>query len=177
MAAIFLIPISVKVKSKAQTCKKKFNNCSLNETVITKSNILQCDFSGADFIGTVFKTGNFMKNTLENIQWNLTSFIEMQLQDITFTGTFNECTFENCGFYTANFENATLINTFFKNNRKFKRVKFINCKVDKITYAFLKNNLADLKGLLSWNDKTILVWKPMSYKIHSNIFSLINNQY
>ncbi len=128
--------------------KNKFNNCSLNETVITKSNILQCDFSGANFTGTVFTTGNFMKSTLENIQWNLTSFIEMQLQDITFTGTFNECTFENCGFYTAKFENATFINTFFKNNRKFKRVKFINCKVDKITYAFLKNNLADLKGVV-----------------------------
>lgn len=128
--------------------KNKFNNCSLNETVITKSNILQCDFSGADLTGTVFKTGNFMKNTLENIQWNLTSFIEMQLQDITFTGTFNECTFDNCSFYSTKFENATLINTFFKNNRKFKRVKFINCKVDKITYAFLKNNLADLKGVV-----------------------------
>ena len=36
----------------------------------------------------------------------------------------------------------------FKNNRKFKRVQFINCKVDKITYAFLKSNQANLTGII-----------------------------
>lgn len=28
-----------------------------------------------------------------------------------------------------------------------KQVEFIDCKADKITYAFLKNNLPNLKGI------------------------------
>jgi uncharacterized protein YjbI with pentapeptide repeats len=57
------------------------------------------------------------------------------------------CSFENCAFTKVKFHNATLINTFFKNNRKLKKVPFIDCKADKITYAFLKNNLANLTGI------------------------------
>ena len=45
------------------------------------------------------------------------------------------------------FQNATLLNTFFKNNDRMKRVQFIDCKVDKITYAFLKSNQANMTGI------------------------------
>ena len=45
------------------------------------------------------------------------------------------------------FQNSTLINTFFKNNKKLKQVQFIDCKTDKLTYAFLKNENADLSGI------------------------------
>lgn len=124
-----------------------FKNCSLTETEFSKSNINACDFSDADFTKTTFKSSNFMKNTIVNSKWDSTSFIEMQIQDIVFEGTLDSCFFENCAFYGVKFQNATLINTFFKNNRKFKRVQFIDCKVDKITYAFLKSNLANLTGI------------------------------
>jgi len=124
-----------------------FKNCSLKETEFLKSNINACDFSDADFTKTTFKSSNFMKNTIANAKWNSTSFIEMQIQDIVFEGTFDSCFFENCAFYGVKFQNATLTNTFFKNNKKFKRVEFIDCKVDKITYAFLKSNLANLTGI------------------------------
>jgi uncharacterized protein YjbI with pentapeptide repeats len=125
----------------------KFKNCSLKETEFSKSNISNCDFSEADFTKATFKYSNFMKNNLANAKWNSTSFMEMQIQDVVFDGTLNGCFFENCSFYGVKFENATLINTFFKNNRKFKRVQFIDCKVDKITYAFLKSNQANLTGI------------------------------
>jgi len=88
-----------------------------------------------------------MKNTIVKATWNRTSFIEMQIQDIVFEGTLDGCFFENCAFYGVKFQNATLINTFFKNNKKFKRVQFIDCKVDKITYAFLKTNQANMTGI------------------------------
>ncbi|MBI5538734.1 MAG: pentapeptide repeat-containing protein [Bacteroidia bacterium] len=127
--------------------KNIFKNCSLKETEFSKSNIQACDFSNADFTKTTFKSSNFLKNTITNARWNCTSFIEMQIQDIVFEGNFDGCFFENCAFYGVKFQNATLINTFFKNNKKFKRVQFINCKVDKITYAFLKNNQANLTGV------------------------------
>lgn len=124
-----------------------FKNCSLKETEFLKSNIHACDFSDADFTKTSFKYSNFMKNTISNAKWNNTSFIEMQIQDVVFEGTLEDCYFENSAFYGVKFQNATLINTFFKNNKKFKRVQFIDCKADKITYAFLKNNQADLTGI------------------------------
>jgi uncharacterized protein YjbI with pentapeptide repeats len=124
-----------------------FKNCSLNETEFSKNNILGCDFSDADFTKATFKSCNFMKNTTTNAKWKGTSFMEMQFQDIIFEGTLEDCYFENCAFWGVKFQNATLLNTFFKNNRKFKRVQFIDCKVDKITYAFLKSNQANLTGV------------------------------
>jgi hypothetical protein len=35
----------------------------------------------------------------------------------------------------------------------FKKVKFTNCKVDTLTYAFLKNNQANLEGITLLNDE------------------------
>ena len=124
-----------------------FKNCSLKEAEFSKSSIGDCDFSDADFTKTAFKSSNFGKNTIANANWNSTSFIEMQIQDIVFEGALDGCFFENCTFYGVKFQNATLTNMFFKNNKKFKRVQFIDCKVDKITYAFLKSNQADLTGI------------------------------
>jgi len=66
---------------------------------------------------------------------------------LLFEGKIEDSHFENCSFYDVKFQNATLQNTFFKNNKKFKRVQFVDCKVDKLTYAFLKNNLANLAGI------------------------------
>lgn len=127
--------------------KNEFKDCSLKNAKFSKSFIESCDFTGADFTETEFKTGGFGKNTIINAKLNCTSFIDMGIQDIVFESTLEDCRFENCAFYGVKFQNATLINTFFKNNKKFKRVQFNNCKVDKLTYAFLKNNLADLAGV------------------------------
>lgn len=124
-----------------------FKNCSLKETEFSKSNISACDFSDADFTKTTFKSSNFMKNTITNAKWNSTTFIEMQIQDIVFEGTLDGCFFENCSFYGVKFQNAIILNTFFKYNRKLNRVQFIDCKVDNLTYAFLKNGKADLTGI------------------------------
>lgn len=127
--------------------KNKFINCSISDSKILRSYIEACDFTGADFTGTEFKSGGFGKNTIGNITLNRTSFIDNGIQDIIFEGTLEDCRFENCSFYGVKFQNATLLNTFFKNNKKFKKVQFVNCKVDKLTFAFLKNNLADLTGI------------------------------
>lgn len=125
----------------------QFKNCSLAGTEFSKSNIDACDFTNADFTKSVFKLSNFSKNTVENAKWIATSFSDMQIHDITFDGELENCSFENCSFYGVKFQQVTLTNTFFKNNKKFKRVQFIDCKVDKITYAFLKSNQANLTGI------------------------------
>lgn len=127
--------------------KNKFANCSLKATQLTKSYLENCDFTGADFTNTEFKAGGFAKNTIVHATFRGTNFMEMAIQDIVFEGILEDCRFENCSFYGVKFQNVTLINTFFKNNNKIKKVQFQNCKVDKLTYAFLKNNLADLQGI------------------------------
>lgn len=127
--------------------KNDFGNCSLKSTKFSKSYIESCDFTGTDLTEVEFNHGGFGKNTILNAKLNGSSFIDMAIQDIVFEGTIEDSRFENCSFYGVKFQNATLLNTFFKNNKKFKRVQFINCKVDKLTYAFLKNNLANLAGI------------------------------
>jgi len=124
-----------------------FKDCSLKEAEFSGSYIKGCDFSGADFTGAAIKSGAFLKNTIANAVWNRTSFNETQIADIVFEGTLEDCFFENCVFTGVKFQNATIINTFFKNNKKLKRIQFIDCKVDKMTYAFLKNGKADLSGI------------------------------
>ncbi len=125
----------------------QFNNCSLKETEFTGSYMQNCDFTGADFTGAKIKSGGLEKNTITNTVWHRTTFTDTYFGNITFEGTLEECSFENCGFKKVKFLNATLINTFFKNNKKMKQVEFVDCKADKITYAFLKNNLANLTGI------------------------------
>jgi uncharacterized protein YjbI with pentapeptide repeats len=127
--------------------KNRFNNCSFIDAVIRKSNIGKCDFSAADFSGAEFNDSCFESNLLENALWKFSSFKNTGISDVVFQGSIEDCHFENCSFYGVTFENATLLNTFFKYNRRFKKVQFINCKVDKLTYAFLKSNQADLSGI------------------------------
>jgi hypothetical protein len=64
-----------------------------------------------------------------------------------------DCYFENCGFTRVTFQKATLINTFFKNNKKLKRIRFIDCKADRMTYEFLKQGKADLTGITFLTEK------------------------
>ncbi len=133
-----------------------FKDCILKETEFSGSFIYGCDFTGADLTGVVIKSGGFSgvavksgdsgKNTISNAVLNRTSFIDSQIADIVFTGTLEDCYFENCAFTRVTFRNATLINTFFK-NKSLKRIRFIDCQADRITYAFLKNGKADLTGI------------------------------
>jgi uncharacterized protein YjbI with pentapeptide repeats len=124
-----------------------FKNCSLKETKFSRSYFEDCDFTGADFSGVLFKSGAFGKNIVANSVWSSTSFIDSQIGDIVFEGTLDDCHFENCAFTRVTFQNSTLKSTFFKNNKKLKQIRFIDCKVDKLTYAFLKNGKADLTGI------------------------------
>ncbi len=123
-----------------------FKDSKMQETEFSESNISGCDFSGADFTGATFKSGNFLKNTITDALWNGTSFTGMAIDEIVFNGKLMDCSFENCAFYRVSFQNAILINTFFK-NKSMKRIRFIDCQIDRMTYAFLKNGKADLTGI------------------------------
>ena len=145
-----------------------FKDCSLRETELSGSNISGCDFSGANFSGTEFsksyvsgcdftgadftgvaiKSGGIQKSTLSDAIWNRTSFNAMWLVEVVFEGTVEDCYFENCAFKKVTFQNAMLINNFFKTkNKSLKGVRFIDCKADRMTFEFLKAGKADLTGI------------------------------
>lgn len=125
----------------------RFNNCSFIDAKFLKNNIGKCDFSEANFSGAEINDGYFEHNIVNNAVWKFTAFKNTGICDVIFEGKIENCQFERCAFYGVKFENATIINTFFKYNDKLKKVRFANCKVDKLTYAFLKNNEANLTGI------------------------------
>lgn len=134
-----------------------FTDANLTESTFLKSFLYGCDFTGVDFTGVTIKFGGFTgiagkaadtrKNTITKAVWNHTSFMEIQIADIIFEGTMTDCYFENCEFTRVTFQNASLINTFFKNNEKLKRIRFVDCTADRMTYEFLKQGKADLSGI------------------------------
>lgn len=123
-----------------------FKDCSMKETEFSQTYITDCDFTGADLTGVIIKSGGFGKNTIVDAVWNCTSFIDSHVADVIFTGTIQDCSFENCSFTKLIFKNATILNTFFK-NKSLKRIQFIDCQADRITYEFLKNGKANLTGI------------------------------
>ena len=126
----------------------QFKDCSLKETEFSESYIMGCDFSGADFTGAALRSGGFQNNPVANAVWKGTSFNAMYIADIIFEGTVEDCSFENCTFKKVTFQESTLINTFFKIKYKsLKGIRFVECKADKLTYAFLKSGKADLTGI------------------------------
>lgn len=127
--------------------KNTFAKSSLIDSKFTGSEVSSCDFTHANLSGTEFLNTNFQNNKIEGAIWKHTSFRNTSLIEINFDGVLEDCSFENCGFGKVKFQNATILNTFFKHNRKFSKVEFINCKVDKLTFAFLKSNGARLEGI------------------------------
>lgn len=133
-----------------------FSGADFTDVKFSRSNMYGCDLSGADFTGAAFKACGFtgmrkpedlMKNTIVNARWNRTSFNETHVADLVFTGILEDCYFQNCEFTRVTFQDVTLLHTFFKNNDKLKRIRFINCQADRMTYEFLKQGKAELSGI------------------------------
>lgn len=127
--------------------KSLFNACTFQAAEFEGCNIGGCDFTQADFTGAVFRSSNFEKNNIDGATLDRTAFIGTNLDGIVFGGTLRDCSFDNCGFQRVTFRNATLVNTLFK-GRRLKRVEFIDCRADRMTYEFLKSMKAELDGLV-----------------------------
>ncbi len=83
---------------------------------------------------------------MTNAVLNRTAFNGSQLDEVVFEGTLEDCSFEDCSLTKVTFQNSKLINTFFK-CRSLKKIRFIDCQADRMTYEFLKNGKADLTGV------------------------------
>jgi transcriptional regulator with XRE-family HTH domain len=131
----------------SEISKSSFKDCSLIDAEINQSEINSCKFDNANLSGAEFVNCNLQLSTIDTAILKHTSFKNIGFANLVFGGNIEDCSFENCSFKTVKFQNATIINTFFKHNRKFNRVEFIDCKVDKLTYAFLKTNGAKLDSI------------------------------
>ncbi|SEI54244.1 Uncharacterized protein YjbI, contains pentapeptide repeats [Dyadobacter sp. SG02] len=123
-----------------------FNECLLQEARFSGSYLKGCDFTNADLTGTHFRRSSLLKTILANAILNRTSFDETDLSAIIFNGVVQDCTFDNCSFSKVIFQDAKLINTFFK-GKGMKNIRFENCEADRLTYEFLKSGKADLTGV------------------------------
>ncbi len=123
--------------------KTDFTESTLKKTKLAASNIENCDFSQADLSEATFKHCNISKSKIAQAFLNQTTFIGSTFEQIVFEGIVEDCSFENCSFSKVTFQNTTLMNTFFK-GRNLKRISFVNCKADRLTYEFLRTNKAVL---------------------------------
>jgi uncharacterized protein YjbI with pentapeptide repeats len=120
--------------------------CMMKESSFLRCDIRNCDFSQVDFSGASFRYSTVQNCIVRDAVWNSVSFHAVLFKKIAFNGTIENCSFENSAFVNITFEDTTLLNTFFKGNNT-RRIKFVNCKVDSITYEFLKNAKVDLSGI------------------------------
>jgi uncharacterized protein YjbI with pentapeptide repeats/transcriptional regulator with XRE-family HTH domain len=125
----------------------RFNGCSLVEADFSSSTIKKCNFEGADLTKTFFNFSSISRIRVQDAIWKGTAFKDSQIEDVVFEGNIENCHFEKCGFKGVEFRNVTLINTFFKYNNNLKKAVFTNCKVDSLTFAFLKSDKANVEGL------------------------------
>lgn len=132
--------------------KNVFTDCSLIDAKFSASEIYNSNFTNVNLSGAEFLKSEFRNNIIEKAEWKYTSFKITHLADLVFEGLIEDCTFENSSFSKVTFKNATILNTFFK-CKSLKRIELIDCKVDKITYAFLKNGNANLTGVTIINNE------------------------
>lgn len=119
---------------------------SMIDVEIKASEIRNCDFTNANLSGIEISTSEFRNNNIENVTWKHASFKSTQFTQIVFSGLLEECSFSSCAFSKTSFKNAIIKNSFFK-YCDLKRVEFVNCQADKLTYELLKHGKADMSGI------------------------------
>lgn len=137
---------SAKLRSSYQS-NNRFTGANFKQAVFEGSHFQDCDFSSANFSELQIIGSALSKVHFNEVIWSNTQCLKSGFDKLTFSGTLSSCSFEACEFRKVTFENAHLTNVFFKNNSRLKTVSFVNCTVDKITFAFLQNAGVKLEGL------------------------------
>lgn len=131
--------------------KSNFAQCSLKsanlkETEFHSSYLTSCDVTKSDLTKVLFSYAGIDKLNFDQVELNRTAFVNTRLSNVQFSGTMDRCSFEKCSFSKVTFHKVKFIQTFFKYN-DLKRVKFIDCEADRLTYELLKHGKADLTGV------------------------------
>ncbi|HZV70404.1 MAG TPA: pentapeptide repeat-containing protein [Saprospiraceae bacterium] len=123
-----------------------FVKASLIDASMEASEIRNCDFSDANLSGITLAGTEFRNNKIENVNWQHAAFKRTQFTEMVFNGLLEDCSFTSCAFSKTAFRDVTIRNSFFKYS-DLKRVEFIDCQADRLSFAFLKNNKANLDGI------------------------------
>jgi uncharacterized protein YjbI with pentapeptide repeats len=131
--------------------KSNFAQCSLKsanlkETEFVSSFLSSCDVAKSDLTKVLFSYAGIDKLNFDQVELNRTAFVNTRLSNVQFSGTMDRCSFEKCSFSKVTFHKVKFIQTFFKYN-DLKRVNFIDCQADRLTYELLKHGKADLTGI------------------------------
>ena len=108
--------------------------------------LISYDFEKTDLTKVLFEFSGLEKLNLGLAVLNRTAFVNTRLSNVQFSGSIDRCSFEKCSFSKVTFHKVKLTQTFFKYN-DLKRVKFIDCEADHLTYELLKHGKADLTGV------------------------------
>ncbi len=132
--------------AKSNFSKDLFQGCAMRSLDCKESYFTECDFSSADWSYARFKRGGMDKCTVNTVTLNCTVFEHMYLADLVFSGDITNCVFENCKFSNVTFQDVVFSNTFFK-CRSLKKIRFIDCYADRLTYEALCNGGVSRDGL------------------------------
>ncbi len=132
--------------SKCHLTKNDFSFAQLQQAEFTGTYLAESIFINSNLNQVRFKDGGWDKITLKDTAFHDVEFKNMYIGNTVFSGEIANCSFDLCAFKKVSFENATLTNTFFK-CKSLKKISFKQVKMDRMTYAFLKNGGADLSGI------------------------------
>ncbi|MDR1795674.1 MAG: pentapeptide repeat-containing protein [Erysipelotrichaceae bacterium] len=124
-----------------------FTNCNFSDAKLDGCSFRNDNFDRANCTNTLFKSVSLQNVNLSNCIFNKTAFIHVGFVNIVFEGELKDCRFEDIRRSTRlKFENVTFLNCFFR-YCNLRNVTFENCKADKISLAFLRNNGADTSDI------------------------------
>ncbi|WP_409275007.1 pentapeptide repeat-containing protein [Neobacillus sp. SCS-31] len=152
--------------SKSNMPNSDFSAVKVHDGKFNYSNLQGSDFTGSDLSNSTFKCSNldkaiFDRANLRGAKLNKSnldgaSFKEAILDDTDFSysnlsgvcfdnQTFNGTIFNDAGLKGTSFKNAVFRNVSFKTN--VKKAVFDGATMDKLTYAILKGNKANLDNV------------------------------
>ncbi|MHC1781150.1 MAG: pentapeptide repeat-containing protein [Anaerolineaceae bacterium] len=115
-------------------------NSSFKGADLSGVNFAGADLSGVKFVMANLKDAGFTNCILENTEFNMSDLVGACFDNLTLNGT----SFEKSSIKGASFRNAFLKNVSFHHAGGSEKAYFDGVTMDKLTYAVLKGQKADL---------------------------------
>jgi uncharacterized protein YjbI with pentapeptide repeats len=121
-----------------------FSGADLKNSIFKGADLTDVRFDGADLAGAKFKGSSLKKASFIGCNLAGTDFTSSDLTNARFEGlTLNDTAFEGSELKGTSFKNAVIRNVSFRHS-DVKKTVFDGASIDKLTYAVLKGQKADL---------------------------------
>ncbi|GAA0416140.1 hypothetical protein GCM10008934_03940 [Virgibacillus salarius] len=138
---------------KAEFSKSDLRDADFTEANLSYSSFIVCDlrnviFDGANLTGAKLSKSDLSKTSFKHAKLNNTDLSYSDLSGVPFENQiFNGTNFYSSGLKGTNFKNAVFKNASFKYAYACNKANFDGATMDKVTYAVLKKNKADLTNV------------------------------